>query len=159
MKKHLLLFFCFAFAFTVLQAQKSGQRVGGHAGYGFNSYYIEGSYQYDLSRGMRIEANAGFGYFYSRHEYMTMHNGSFSLGGSFQWTGTLTNEFWWYGGPCLMSFLGPKIDLAIGGVGGMEYRFPFPLRIGLEFRPLISANPLCEKYFDMPIFFTAKWDL
>lgn len=152
-----LLFLCLVTLLGNAMAQQSSQRAGIHTGYGFNSYFFEGSYQYDLNSNLRIEGNAGYAYFYDLTKTPALQEGCFDLGGSLQWTGNIVENLHWYAGPALMMFLGSKFDIGIGAQGGAEYRFKFPLRVGLEFRPLINANPLCNKYFDMPIFATAKW--
>ncbi|MGL2963134.1 hypothetical protein ACSVH2_04850 [Flavobacterium sp. RSB2_4_14] len=142
MKKLLLsAFLLLGLAFST-QAQEFsknalGLRLGGDNGFG-----TEISYQRGLSKNNRLELDLGW-----RSDNNDVDN--FKLVGLYQWVWGIDKGFNWYAG------LGAGIGswsydqngyddsgmiLLLAGDIGIEYNFPIPLQISLDFRP--------QYYFD-----------
>lgn len=162
--RKVLSFFTVLFVLTMAaNAQdESRQRAGIHAGYGFNSFFVEGSYQYDISDKHRLEGNTGAAYFYDIHtinptDGKIRDKWTYSLGGSFQWNGPITEGAYWYIGPAAMLYINNEVNLSVGLQMGAECRIGIPIRLGIDFRPMISLEELGGNYFDCPVFLSIRW--
>lgn len=124
-----------------------GLRFGGN-----NAFGTEISYQKTFSDQNRGEADMGL---FSGPSYS-----EFILSGVYQWTFPMQNSFSWFIGPGVqLGSWGYKTGkgynttnsggywLAIIGQIGIEYKFDFPLQIGVDFRPgLAIGNPYNDVY-------------
>ncbi|MCX2680152.1 hypothetical protein OOZ15_09395 [Galbibacter sp. EGI 63066] len=138
----IILFFVFAFAFTVsgfsqdISPNAIGLRLGDSDGFG-----AEISYQRGLSANNRLEFDLGWR---DGNNY-----NAFRLTGLYQWVFPIDAGFNWYVGPGLgiggydyddEFIAGSDVDDSgtfayVAGDIGIEYNFPIPLLLSLDFRP------------------------
>ena len=113
-----------------------------------NGFGAEASYQRDLSKKGRLEANLGFkNYGNGRYSGYNYGLNEFKLTGFYHWTFDIKDGFRWFVGPgggvgawrvnyddsSFKDQNGTYFILA--GNGGVEYNFDFPLRVAVDFRP------------------------
>lgn len=130
MKKVILLFVFIASMVEATMAQQNDQAIGVRLGWG-----AELSYQHPLKSKTRLEVDLGLG---------GWDHGGFLLTGVHQWIGNIDGGLDWYAG------LGPQLGsvwyktdnvwyqnfgLGIAGQVGLQYSFPIPLQISLDYRP------------------------
>ena len=131
MKKLLLVFVAiigFAFAANA-QQHNLGVRLGTGG---------ELSYQMGIGEINRLEVDLGVNGFLNWKDYHY-----FALTGIFQWHWYLVDKFGIYVGPgAQVSFVQPKAEqdayfnVSLGGQVGIDYEFPVPLQLSLDFRPM-----------------------
>ena len=128
MKKTILAIALFMSVVSLSQAQGISKAIGARFGYGGEILY-----QHPLTNSTRLELDLGW--FGSKH-------GTFLLSGVHQWVMNIQDGFNWYAG------LGPQIGtawydkddkyglgLGVAGQIGIEYNFPIPLQLSLDWRP------------------------
>lgn len=115
---------------TAASAQTNSKAIGIRALWG-----AEISYQHPLSGSTRLEVDLGLG---------GWDHGGFLLTGTHQWLWNLSGDLDWYAGvgPQLGSVHYQKDDawksgfgLGIAGQVGLQYNFPIPLQLSLDYRP------------------------
>ncbi len=109
-----------------------GLKFGGTAG-DFSGGGVAFSYQRALGGINRFEGNLAFG--------GNDKHSSFGIDGYYQWVWNIQGGFNWFAAPGV-SFAGVNVKdgdnyfaMGIGGQVGLEYRFPIPLQLTLEFNP------------------------
>ncbi|NLO70086.1 MAG: hypothetical protein GX102_03915 [Porphyromonadaceae bacterium] len=122
---------------TTVAAQTNDRAIGLRFGYG-----AELSYQHPLSGNTRLEADLGL--------YGYGDRGAFVFSGIHQWVMNIDGGLDWYAG--VGAQLGTRwyekdntwnsgFGLAVAGQIGLEYNFPVPLQLSLDYRPAFYFIP------------------
>ncbi|MFK7000222.1 hypothetical protein [Flavobacterium oreochromis] len=134
-------------ATSIAQENAIGIRLNENNGFG-----AEITYQRDLSKENRIEANLGFkNQGYSRYGAYSYDQREVKLTGLYHWVFDIKDGFRWFVGPGAgigswkaSSYYNTNsgryedrngLYLIVAANGGIEYNFDFPLRLAVDVRP------------------------
>lgn len=123
-------------------AQTNSKAIGIRTGWG-----AEVSYQHPLSTSTRLEVDLGVG---------GWNHGGFLLTGTHQWIWNLTGDLDWYAGAGAQlgsvyylhkdNYWKNSFGLGIAGQIGLQYNFPIPLQLSLDYRPSWFVIPIAKGF-------------